>query len=490
MPECLSRARLMTPLEPNTVLKYPPLVRELHDVLRARQFPALPEQPGRIELLARLLGTGISEAMYVLAELHATLSDPGDICEFGVAQGATSALLANEIRATDKQLWLYDSFTGLPKPSPQDQLKDDIFGLGSMDRYEGQMRCDAAEVETRLAQIGFRVARYHVRAGMVDETLREGEGPATVCFAYVDFDFYAPIAHTLAYLDRHLSPNGRIVVDDYDFFSTGAKTAVDEFVQQQGGRYEFVLPEPFAGKFCILRRVFAAQKPNLLFRPAAEKPAQLPTLAGFLDRLGRYGIDFATVIDVGASNGMWTREVIARFPDQNYFLVEARREHEPALAAFAAENTRVRYTICAAADRPGEVHFHAGDLFGGLAAHTAFSEHDIVVPARTLDEVVATHQLQPPFWLKLDTHGFEEQILAGAPTLLAQASLVVIEAYNHRMGFGNLLFDELCRVMAQRGFRCLDFFDPLYRPHDGSFWQADLAFARSDWHGFNHQSYR
>jgi hypothetical protein len=96
---------------------------------------------------------------------------------------------------------------------------------------------------------------------MVDETLREGEGPATVCFAYVDFDFYAPIAHTLDYLDRHLSPHGRIVVDDYDFFSTGAKTAVDEFMQRHGTRYEFALPAAFAGKFCLLRRGSSSAEP-------------------------------------------------------------------------------------------------------------------------------------------------------------------------------------------------------------------------------------
>lgn len=244
----------MMPLEPNTVLKYPPLVREMHDALRALHFPSLPEKAGRTELMAKLLGTGISEAMYVLSELHAALGDAGDVCEFGVAQGATSALLANEIRDTDKTLWLYDSFTGLPKPSMKDQLKDDIFGLGSMDKYEGQMRCDAEEVETRLAQVGYAKERYRIRAGMVDQTLREDNGPAQVCFAYVDFDFYEPIVHALAYLDRHLTPNGRIVVDDYDFFSTGAKTAVDEFVARHADRYELAKPASFAGHFCLLRR--------------------------------------------------------------------------------------------------------------------------------------------------------------------------------------------------------------------------------------------
>lgn len=244
----------MTPLEPNTVLKYPSLVREMHDALRSLHFPQLPEMAGRTDLMARLLGTGISEAMYVLNELHAAMADPGDVCEFGVAQGATSALLANELRTTNKTLWLYDSFAGLPKPAPQDRLKDDIFNLGSIEKYEGEMRCDAAEVETRLAQIGFPAERYRIRPGFVENTLREDNGPAQVCFAYVDFDFYAPIAHALDYLDRHLSPNGRIVVDDYDFFSTGAKTAVDEFVAQNGDRYELVIPEKFAGHFCLLRR--------------------------------------------------------------------------------------------------------------------------------------------------------------------------------------------------------------------------------------------
>jgi FkbM family methyltransferase len=216
---------------------------------------------------------------------------------------------------------------------------------------------------------------------------------------------------------------------------------------------------------------------------------QEPTLAGFLARLAHYQIDFNTVIDVGASNGMWTREVMQCFPDRDYFLVEARREHEPALAAFAGGNPRVMYAICAAADKPGNVHFHAGDLFGGLAAHTAFPQYDIVVPARTLDEIASTHQLRPPYFLKLDTHGFEAQILAGARSVLTQTTLAVIEAYNHRMGHGNLLLPELCSHMAERGFRCVDFFDPLYRPHDGAFWQADLAFAREDWPGFRYPAY-
>lgn len=242
------------PSAPDLPQRYVHLVAETHDALRALLFPQLPLTPGRTDLMAHLLGTGIGEAMYVLAALHAALAEPGDVCEFGIAQGATSALLANEIRATDKHLWLYDSFQGLPKPAPQDQLKDDIFSLGSMARYEGTMRCAQAEVEHRLALLGFPRERVQLRAGWIHETLAAVAGPSPVCFAYVDFDFYEPIAHALAYLDTHLAPGGRIVVDDYDFFSTGAKTAVDEFLQRTAGRWQMELPQGFAGKFCLLRR--------------------------------------------------------------------------------------------------------------------------------------------------------------------------------------------------------------------------------------------
>ena len=80
----------------------------------------------------------------------------GDVCEFCVAQGETSALIANEISGClEKILHLFDSFEGLPKPSDKDKLKDDIFALGNIDKYAGTMKCPEAMVLSRLAAISF-----------------------------------------------------------------------------------------------------------------------------------------------------------------------------------------------------------------------------------------------------------------------------------------------------------------------------------------------
>src|SRR5215211_1644537 len=49
----------------------------------------------RPKLLARLMGTLPSEAYFIVQALAKCKALPGDVCEFGVAQGETSALIAN-----------------------------------------------------------------------------------------------------------------------------------------------------------------------------------------------------------------------------------------------------------------------------------------------------------------------------------------------------------------------------------------------------------
>jgi hypothetical protein len=109
----------------------------------------------QISLLKNLIGTGFGEGLYLLDSLQKSLLIEGDVCEFGVAQGATSALIANELKNTNKNLWLFDSFEGLPNPTKKDSLINDIFNLGSMEAYKGTMACPVDMVKSRLSDINF-----------------------------------------------------------------------------------------------------------------------------------------------------------------------------------------------------------------------------------------------------------------------------------------------------------------------------------------------
>jgi hypothetical protein len=230
------------------------MTKDIHDCLSTLVFPDLPACERRIELMAALTGMQASMAMHLLAFLHRSLPLDGDVCEFGVASGLTSAMLANELLATAKQLWLFDSFQGLPKPSEKDTLLHDVFQLGAMENYQGTMAYEMRQVEARLAEIGFPPGRAQIVPGFVEDTLRDPRVPAKVCFAFVDLDFYAPIQSALEFLHERLAPGGIALVHDYGHFSAGAQAAVDEFVAQHASDYAVISTERLAPHCRALQR--------------------------------------------------------------------------------------------------------------------------------------------------------------------------------------------------------------------------------------------
>ena len=209
----------------------------------------------RTELLTKLLGTETTEALYIISSLNNTSQVVGDVCEFGVAQGATSALICNEIIAGNKNVWFFDSFQGLSVPSEKDVLIHDISNFGAMEKYAGSMASPMSMLLERIKSVSFPKERTRIVAGFIEETIKKNYLPEKVSFAYVDFDFYEPIKVALEYLDTVLSQDGIILVDDYGFFSEGAQAAVDEFYDSRKGKFELIKVSEYAGHFVILKKM-------------------------------------------------------------------------------------------------------------------------------------------------------------------------------------------------------------------------------------------
>ena len=242
--------------EQRAVERLTAVITEFEAFARDTGFPSLPARANRVRLLRQLGGTETLEALYMIDAVHRSLACLGDICEFGVAAGATSALIANEIFDTEKRLWLFDSFEGLPRPTPADVLLDDMYCLGEIAAYEGTMAVPMEFLLSRLAQTEMPRERVTIVKGFIEDIVTSAaELPAQVCFAYVDFDFYEPIKVALAMLAGRVSVGGRIMVDDYGFFSRGAQTAVDEFVNEAQGTYQLEVAPADHGHFAILTRI-------------------------------------------------------------------------------------------------------------------------------------------------------------------------------------------------------------------------------------------
>ena len=74
-------------------------------------------------------------------------------------------MIAYIINNSDKKFFLFDSFKGLPKPTKQDELKDDIFNLRNIENYEGKMSHEENKVLNELKTINFDKERLIINKG-------------------------------------------------------------------------------------------------------------------------------------------------------------------------------------------------------------------------------------------------------------------------------------------------------------------------------------
>ena len=218
--------------------------------------------------------------------------------------------------------------------------------------------------------------------------------------------------------------------------------------------------------------------------------AHRSSMTGGLRRLANRGTRFNTVLDVGASDGRWTEQCMEFFPDAKYLLFEPQPVHAPALDAFVGRHRESVVAIKKAVGASeGFTHFDASDPLGGALAEQEGAE-TIQVSLTTLDTAITETGARPPYLLKLDTHGFERSILGGASKTLEHCEALIIEAYNFRISGEAMMFWELCALVSAKGFRTVDVADVLRRPGDNALWHMDLFFIRSNWTGFELNSYR
>jgi FkbM family methyltransferase len=223
----------------------------------------------------------------------------------------------------------------------------------------------------------------------------------------------------------------------------------------------------------------------------SERMAFVALLSGAaLDRILSRGMTVGTVIDIGASNGMWSESVMPYFPGAKYLLIEAQDVHLPELKRFAARHPNADYVLKAAGETSGTIYFDGDEPFSGQAMTERSREDLIEVPVCSIDEEIAARGLPGPYLLKFDVHGFELPILAGAKETLKSTSLLVMECYNFEIAPQSLLFHDMCRHLHELGFRVADISEPLWRPKDKMLWQMDIFFIRSDRPEIQHKSYK
>lgn len=165
------------------------------------------------------------EVEVVLRELDAVLQKgiEGDVVELGCYVGTTSVFLAQRLKVTNRGLYLYDSFEGLPPKTQQDESP------AGMQFKTGELLATKKQLIKNLKQAN--VPMPVIKKGWFSD-LTIDDMPDKISFAFLDGDYYHSVKDSLTLIWNQLAPHATIVVDDYaNEALPGAARAVDEWLK-------------------------------------------------------------------------------------------------------------------------------------------------------------------------------------------------------------------------------------------------------------------
>ena len=140
----------------------------------------------------------------------------GDAAEVGVYKGGTAKLMQIALERSAKDLFLFDTFNGIPHSNSQvDKHKKGDFAdsdIGEVRAFLGNV------VGTRLIE------------GTFPDSAIAIQGRRQFSIVHVDVDVHQSVIACCEYFYPRMTPAGVMVFDDYGFAQcAGARKAVDEF---------------------------------------------------------------------------------------------------------------------------------------------------------------------------------------------------------------------------------------------------------------------
>jgi O-methyltransferase len=162
----------------------------------------------------------------------------GDVVECGVWRGGSmqaAALTLLDRHDTTRDLYLFDTFTGMTPPSARDrwvtgEAAEEMLAVEDSTTSGFWARASLDSVKEGFSSIPYPPERVHYVVGDVEATI-PAQAPERISVLRLDTDWYASTKHELAHLFPRLSRGGVLIIDDYGHWQ-GAREATDEFLRE------------------------------------------------------------------------------------------------------------------------------------------------------------------------------------------------------------------------------------------------------------------
>jgi len=206
---------------------------------------------------------------------------------------------------------------------------------------------------------------------------------------------------------------------------------------------------------------------------------RFPSQEGSFHTLKALGWNPKKCIDIGAYHGEWTEMFLSIFPETSVLMIEAQESKASILAEIVLKHKKLSYEIALlGATNQKKVVFV--EMETGSSVFEELSHYPrkrVVKSLTTLDSLVQNlPQFADSSILKIDTQGYEMEVLKGSLSLLKNLEIIILEVSLLSINSGAPLFSDIVYFMTQHHFKLFDFCSQIRRK-DGVLWQTDLLFV-------------
>lgn len=155
---------------------------------------------------------------------------PGDFVETGVWRGGASIFMRAILRAygvTDRRVWLFDSFAGLPPSNPEKYPHDRAIDLSGVP----ELAVPLHEVRKNFERYGLLDDQVRFVKGWFRDTLPNAE-VRRIAVLRLDGDLYESTMDALTALYARVVHGGFVIIDDHSLVPT--QRAVADFRASRG----------------------------------------------------------------------------------------------------------------------------------------------------------------------------------------------------------------------------------------------------------------
>ena len=219
--------------------------------------------------------------------------------------------------------------------------------------------------------------------------------------------------------------------------------------------------------------------------PVAEKPragaARRVEIDEVLELARKFGLEPNTIFDIGVCMG--TPGLYDTVPNAQLILVDPVEESEPFMRQICDTVNHGDFIVAAAGAREGVAGLSFPGYPSGSRMTDSVGHHKggtvREVPVVTLDNLAEKFGSKGPYIVKLDTEGSELEVLRGAPKVLEDTDLIVMETRLRPIGKAPQIF-EVLKFLKENGFVLYDIITFNYHDIDETLKQVDVVAVKEN----------